>query len=529
MLMPAALGFIVLWLGCGDSPAEPNSAPTATITAPSSEARFLAGESVGFEGGGSDSEDGVLAASSLVWTSDKDGHIGTGASFSLTDLSLGVHRVELVATDSEGASDMATVTLVIDPPPEPGYQIDVRFIGSIELTEAERDLFHQAARRWEEVIIGDVPDIVVQRRESFQCDRVEVPELDQLVDDLIVYVEIAPLDGPWNGWGAPCVLRDSYLPVLASVVINVDSRSSLDYDLALHELGHAIGFGEVWDELGLLKDPAHPSRGISLIEASEDATVSSAAPDGNYGIPNGTLLTESLAIGADLGVWPEGPGEGTYLSLVRFDFAGVATEQPILTAYFNLALRVSSGPNPDVKIRSVTSDWDEAGVTWSTRPSVEEEPEYDLDVALCTPWCWFNDVTASVRAWLLQTEPSYGFALATPAATPDFAIGLYARHAADSLRRPHLHIIPDTHFSGTAALAAFDAAGGDAYTLARVPVENNWGARGESVDGHWRADVIYSEVMSSSRSTSVISAITVGALEDMGYTVDYAAADPYSL
>ena len=51
----------------------------------------------------------------------------------------------------------------------------------------------------------------------------------------------------------------------------------------------------------------------------------------------------------------------------------------------------------------------------------------------------------------------------------------------------------------------------------------------EGVDGHWRGDVINVEVMSSGRIWDRISAITVGSLEDMGYVVDYAAADPYSL
>lgn len=521
----------LLALGCGDTPSEPNGAPTATITAPSADARFLAGESVRFEGSGADPEDGSLTASALVWTSDRDGQFGTGASFTRTDLSLGTHRVTLVATDSEGASDAASLMLTIDPPPEPGYQIDVRFIGDVALEPAERELFEQAARRWEEVIVGDLPELVVQRREPFLCDRVEVPELDQLVDDLIVYVELAPLDGPnnWIGWGAPCILRESYLPAVSDIVIDIDDRSSLDYTLALHELGHAIGFGEVWDELGLLRDPAHPDRGLSVIEATEDASVSSAEPNRNLGLPDGSAASEHLVVGADLGVWSGGPPDGQYRSLVRFDLTSLTFDLPIRRAFMQLVSRQVSGTDWVVEMRRAASAWEEATVTWNTWPGVDADWEwYFTEMSGSTYSAVVGDV---VRQWLSTPESNHGFTLAAwdPNAYPDFTMGLYSRHAAEPEQRPRLYIEPDTHFGGPAAIAAFDSIGGADYAGGKVPVENSYLGHGDSVDAHWREGIMSFEVMSSSWPTSKISAVTVGALVDMGYEVEYAAADAFSL
>ena len=89
----------------------------------------------------------------------------------------------------------------------------------------------------------------------------------------------------------------------------------------------------------------------------------------------------------------------------------------------------------------------------------------------------------------------------------------------------------DTYFSGGLARVAFNLAGGQIYTGRKVPVENNplFG-----VDVHWREFVFWNELMSSflwSDDTGVapLSAITIQALADMGYTVDVSQADPYTL
>lgn len=62
-----------------------------------------------------------------------------------------------------------------------------------------------------------------------------------------------------------------------------------------------------------------------------------------------------------------------------------------------------------------------------------------------------------------------------------------------------------------------------------VPVENT-GGQG-TADGHWRESVFRTELMTgyaeSAGTAMPISRITVGSLQDLGYTVNYARADPY--
>jgi len=87
----------------------------------------------------------------------------------------------------------------------------------------------------------------------------------------------------------------------------------------------------------------------------------------------------------------------------------------------------------------------------------------------------------------------------------------------------------DTYFSGTNAIAAFDAVGGTAYVGAKVPVENTGGAG--TMNSHWRETTLKNELMTGyiNNGSNPLSLVTVRSLQDLGYSVNTAAADPYSL
>jgi glucose/arabinose dehydrogenase len=90
-----------------------NHAPVATITSPSQDTVVLEATPVTFAGSGSDAEDGPLPGSALAWSSSMDGALGTGASLTLSTLSLGSHTITLTATDDSSATDQATVTVTV--------------------------------------------------------------------------------------------------------------------------------------------------------------------------------------------------------------------------------------------------------------------------------------------------------------------------------------------------------------------------------------------------------------------------------
>ena len=118
---------------------------------------------------------------------------------------------------------------------------------------------------------------------------------------------------------------------------------------------------------------------------------------------------------------------------------------------------------------------------------------------------------------------------------------------------PDSTTLPDAHFSGTAAVSAFNEIA-SSYTGGKVPVENDTqtysnslvggsvrsasspggrffgGSTNASLDGHWRESVFDTEVMATRVAGSdKLSKVTIAALADLGYSVDYTEAESYSL
>ena len=97
-----------------------DTAPSLSIDSPSSGDSFTAGAMINFTAGADDSEDGDIS-SSISWSSNIDGNLGTGASIS-APLSAGNHTITAMVTDSGGNLASQTVNLsvqaVVDLPPE---------------------------------------------------------------------------------------------------------------------------------------------------------------------------------------------------------------------------------------------------------------------------------------------------------------------------------------------------------------------------------------------------------------------------
>ncbi len=127
-----------------------NTAPTVTITAPADGTSEGMGTSISFTGTADDAEDGNLSAS-LSWESDLDGNIGNGASFSTSNLSVGMHIITATVIDGNGleGNDVIIVEITNTPPtvtitdPTDGTSVEegtnITFIATADDTE-EGDL-----------------------------------------------------------------------------------------------------------------------------------------------------------------------------------------------------------------------------------------------------------------------------------------------------------------------------------------------------------------------------------------------------
>jgi hypothetical protein len=101
------------------------------------------------------------------------------------------------------------------------------------------------------------------------------------------------------------------------------------------------------------------------------------------------------------------------------------------------------------------------------------------------------------------------------------------------LTNPSLPSSPgaDTHFDGPQAIAAMNASGGSGYAGAKVPLENN--AISGQADSHWRESVFDAELMTpfieAAATPMPVSRVTAAALLDLGYGVNLAGAQTFSL
>lgn len=155
-----------------------------------------------------------------------------------------------------------------DPPaPESQFNIELRFENQDELDPIVEEAFEAARQRWEQVIVGDVMDVDVPF--AYSCDGFEVPSF---IDDLIIFVTTDPIDGREGilGSAGPCLIRGDGIPLPMAGRMIFDSADLMSFaeagrleEIVLHEMGHVLGVGSLWEGLELLADPAFDNSGSS--------------------------------------------------------------------------------------------------------------------------------------------------------------------------------------------------------------------------------------------------------------------------
>lgn len=160
-------------------------------------------------------------------------------------------------TEEETSTDEPTSTVeetTTGPAIVSEFNIELRFVAQV--SDLVNTAFVSAVERWERVIVGDLPDIPstdVRCGEHF---------LQGPVDDLVIFVEVKPIDGPQRilGAAAPCAVRRADGLPLAGLMqfdeVDLEDfarRGRLE-EIVLHEMGHVLGIGSLWPNRGLLRD-----------------------------------------------------------------------------------------------------------------------------------------------------------------------------------------------------------------------------------------------------------------------------------
>jgi hypothetical protein len=136
------------------------------------------------------------------------------------------------------------------------YAIVVRYIGSV--SEQRKAVVEAAVARWRSIITHDIENVQMNAPAS-ECFTSQ-PSISEVVDDLLLYVEFANIDGVGDvlGRSGPCYIRSvgdlpivGYLKMDAADAASMESVGILD-DVLLHEIAHVVGFGTIWRDRSLL-------------------------------------------------------------------------------------------------------------------------------------------------------------------------------------------------------------------------------------------------------------------------------------
>jgi hypothetical protein len=134
-----------------------------------------------------------------------------------------------------------------------GFDITINFSGS-NWTQSLHNAFTSAANFYVSLISGDVPDVKVVGKGG-----------PQTVDDIVINASLTNIDGINGilGQAGPTAVRSNgSLPATATMQFDIADAANFDAqhlfdDIVFHEMGHSLGFGSIWDRLGLVDSNSH--------------------------------------------------------------------------------------------------------------------------------------------------------------------------------------------------------------------------------------------------------------------------------
>jgi hypothetical protein len=191
--------------------------------------------------------DGVLTGATA--TTDFEGQARLGA------WRLGNAPAHTVAATT-GVLPPVSFSVTASTPPPSTFTIEVRFVTTapaVTPTPAQQAAFDQAAARWKEILIsGDAP-YPVNEPPTF-C----YPAMNETVPGVVIFAKLQAIDGVNGilGQAGPCIVRDDpgYLAAVGVMqfdtadLVGLESSGRLNA-VILHEMGHVLGFGTLWNFL----------------------------------------------------------------------------------------------------------------------------------------------------------------------------------------------------------------------------------------------------------------------------------------
>lgn len=241
----------------------------------------------------------------------------------------------IIDADSDGDTEMAKRRATDAAGVDRGrFNITLKYV--LPVTPEQEEVFEKAAGRWERIIINDEPSFAGTLPSAFAGFP---PVVDGTLDDIVIEVVLAPIDGPGGvlGQAGPRFVRTSnFLPLSGLMFFDVADLDFLDQlglfeDVIVHEMAHVLGVGTLWN--------VQPFFDRNLIEGTSGAPYFSGKKANVFWNAEGG--TDELPIEADF-------GPGTALS--HWDEGALNNE--LMTGFLNLGenplSRITAGSMKDL-------------------------------------------------------------------------------------------------------------------------------------------------------------------------------------
>ena len=167
--------------------------------------------------------------------------------------------------------------------PRKAFNIDLVFVD--EFPPYQIEIIKKAARRWEEIIVGDLPDMDLRR---YPLQFWKSGLVDYYIDDIKIFVYKDDLEEGVAGKGGPDGPSEAYyperyarsfrgLPCVGQIILDRHFFDSGDYPdrhlfvVTMHEIGHALGIGTRTLRRSIITDEDAYFPGPKAIKAFDDS------------------------------------------------------------------------------------------------------------------------------------------------------------------------------------------------------------------------------------------------------------------
>lgn len=212
-----------------------------------------------------------VSGQSVQWTVTSGGGTLGGAASVPTDASGFANAPTWTLGRRGGVQELTaangTISQVFSATVQTSFSVTLRYVGTPP-TGAIAQAFTNAADRISAMIIGDLPDAQIGSTATpfniSACNSAltGVTPLNEVVDDVIIYASVVPIDGVGQvlGSAGPCLTRTTGgLTGLGTMrfdsadLDNLAANGRLG-DVIAHEMLHVVGLGTLWTSRGLLVD-----------------------------------------------------------------------------------------------------------------------------------------------------------------------------------------------------------------------------------------------------------------------------------